>query len=41
MGAAGRIFEVISHLSCAIDANEVKEKTAAALICAFQLTQSR
>ena len=32
-GAAGRIFEVISHLSCAIDPNEVKEKDGGGADC--------
>jgi hypothetical protein len=37
-GAAGRIFEVISHLTCAINPNEVKEKAGGGAECTFELT---
>jgi hypothetical protein len=37
-GAAGRVFEVISHLSCAIHPNEVKEKGGGGAECTFELT---
>lgn len=37
-GAAGRVFEVISHLTCAIHPNEVKEKGGGGAECTFEVT---
>jgi hypothetical protein len=37
-GAAGRIFAVISRLTCAIPPNEVKEKGGGGAECTFELT---
>jgi hypothetical protein len=37
-GAAGRVFAVISHLTCAIHPNEVKEKGGGGAECTFELT---
>jgi hypothetical protein len=34
-GAAGTIYESLSHLSCAIDPNEIKQKAGAGAECKF------